>query len=311
MTQDTLKNPVASVRQRLRNLAAERNEDFGYVLTQYALQRLLHRLSGSEFRERFLLKGATLFAIWSDQPHRPTRDLDLLGYGSSDVPAVEAIFRALLEAQTDGTDGLLFDGDSVTGGTIRDDQEYEGVRITLTARLGNARIPLQIDVGFGDDVFPVPTEAEVPGLLGFPAAKVRAYPREAVVAEKLHVMAVLGIANSRMKDYSDLWTLGRLFPFSGATLAESVARTFARRRTKIPTEIPLALAPDFASDKGKATQWTAFLRKGGVRDAAALTDVVSDLAAFLWPVLEAAAGGESFEASWAPGGPWRFPRGLD
>lgn len=305
MTEASLKNPVASVRQRLRNVAAERGEDFGYILTRYAVQRLVHRLSGSEFRERFLLKGATLFAIWSKDPHRPTRDLDLLGFGASDVAAVEQVFRSLCLLPTDGTDGLVFNAESVAGGTIREDQEYEGVRVTLTALLGNARIALQVDVGFGDDVFPVPVEADVPGLIGFPAATLRAYPREAVIAEKLHVMAVLGVANSRMKDYYDLWTLGRLFQFSGVTLSESVTRTFARRRTPLPTQIPFALTAEFASDAGKAVQWAAFLRKGGVRDAPGLDDVVAVLAGFLWPVLEAAAEGQALGLAWAPGGPWQ------
>lgn len=293
------------MRQRLRNFAAERGEDFGYILTRFAIQRLLHRLSGSEFRERFLLKGATLFAIWSEDPHRPTRDLDLLGFGASNVAAVEQVFRSLCMLPTDGTDGLVFDADTVAGATIREDQEYEGVRVNLTARLGNAHIALQVDIGFGDDVFPVPVEAAMPGIIGFPAATLRAYPREAVVAEKLHVMAVLGVANSRMKDYYDLWTLGRLFHFSGVTLAESVTRTFARRRTPLPTHIPFALTAEFASDAGKAAQWAAFLRKGSVGDAPGLDEVVAALAGFLWPVLEAAAEGQALWLAWAPGGPWQ------
>ncbi len=188
MSTATGSNLVASVRQRLRNLAASRNEDFGLVLTRFANQRLLFRLSQTTHRNRFLLKGATLFAVWRDEPHRPTRDLDLLGFGDSDVAAVADVFREVCATAVE-PDGLVFAPETLQASRIRDDQEYEGVRVALTATLGNARIPLQVDVGFGDAVFPEPIEVSVAGLIGFSEARLTAYPKEAVVSEKLHAMA--------------------------------------------------------------------------------------------------------------------------
>ena len=169
-------NLSASIRQRLRDLAAEKGEDLGLVLTRFANQRFLRRLAASTYRERFLLKGATLFAVWSEQPHRPTRDLDFLGHGDSAPDAVAAIIGHVCQVDVE-PDGLTFDVDALRAGVIQDAQEYEGVRVTVTARLGNARIPLQIDVGFGDAVHPGPADVEIAGLVGLPAARVRAYPR--------------------------------------------------------------------------------------------------------------------------------------
>jgi predicted nucleotidyltransferase component of viral defense system len=303
MTPKEVRDMAASVRRRLRNLAAEKGEEAGFVLTRYAVQRLLHRLGRSEYRDRFLLKGATLFAVWSDQPHRPTRDLDLLGFGDTAIPSMEEIFRSLC-GQRDPEDGLDFPPELVRGERIRGDEEYQGVRVSLTAMLGKSRIPLQVDVGFGDDVFPAPQETEVPGLLGLEAANVRAYPREAVVAEKLQVIVALGIANSRMKDFHDIWVLSREFPFSADPLVESVRRTFARRRTPVPALAPLALTAEFAADGNKRVQWKAFVRKGKLDTTSELREVIGALAEFLVPVLAAAAGRDALNATWVPGGPW-------
>jgi len=267
----------------------------------------LHRLGRSEFRDRFLLKRATLFAVWSDQPHRPTRDLDLLGFGDSAIPALEEVFRSLC-AQRDPEDGLDFPPEFVRSERIRDDEEYQGVRVNLTAMLGKTRIPLQVDVGFGDDVFPAPLETEVPGLLGLDAAIVRAYPREAVVAEKLQAMVALGMANSRMKDFYDFLVLSREFPFSAGPLVESVRRTFARRRTPVPALAPLALTAEFAADGNKGVQWTAFVRKGKLDATLELGEVIGALAEFLVPVLAAAGGRDALDATWVPGGPWTGTR---
>ncbi len=296
-------NLVASVRQRLRNLAAARREDFGLILTRYANQRLLFRLTESEHHHRFLLKGATLFTVWSDAPHRPTRDLDLLGFGDSEVGAVADVFREVCAAAVE-PDGLVFVSETLQAARIRDDQEYEGVRVTLSATLGNARIPLQVDVGFGDAVFPEPVEVAVAGMIGFPDARVRAYPREAVVAEKLQAMVALGIANSRMKDFYDLWSLSGDFAFDGRLLSEAISRTFVRRRTSLPATVPLALTPAFAADRAKAVQWTAFVRKTGVATDRDLGAIVAALRGFLWPPTEAAGRGETFTRTWQPSGPW-------
>lgn len=304
MTSSQVKNLPASVRARLLNLARERGGDFTGLLTRFALERLMFRLASSEHAERFVLKGATLFAIWSDQPHRPTRDLDLLGFGVNDVPAVVEVFKQVCGREVE-PDGLVFDPASVQGGLIREDRVYEGVRVTMVATLARARISLQVDVGFGDSVFPEPESIVVPVLLDFPAPVLTAYAKETVVAEKLQAMATLGIVNSRMKDFYDIWVLARDNAFDGSLLSETVRRTFERRRSPLPTSPPVALTSGFSNDPAKAAQWRAFLRRGRlVAGEPDLDEVVDLLAAFLLPVLglgelNVAAGG-----SWRPGGPW-------
>jgi hypothetical protein len=213
-------NLAASVRQRLLNLARTQKEDFQLVLTRYALERLLYRLGRSEHAGIFILKGAMLFQIWSNQRHRPTRDLDLLGRGESSIERFEQIFRDICQATVED-DALVFMADSVRGERIKEDQEYEGLRIRFEARLEHARISLQIDIGFGDAVRPAATKIEYPTLLDFPAPTVLAYRQPTVVAEKFQAMVALGIANSRMKDFYDLWVLARDFEFDGSTLCEA------------------------------------------------------------------------------------------
>jgi predicted nucleotidyltransferase component of viral defense system len=305
VTSSKEKNLPASVRARLLNLARERGEDFTGILTKFALERLMFRLASSEHGDRFVLKGATLFAIWSDQPHRPTRDLDLLGFSVNDVPALVEVFKQVCEQEVE-PDGLIFDPTSVRGGLIREDRIYEGVRVTMVATLGRARISVQVDVGFGDSVFPEPQTIEVPVLLDFPAPVLSAYAKETVVAEKLQAMVALGIVNSRMKDFYDIWVLARDNAFDGPLLSEAIGRTFERRGSPLPTSPPVALTSTFSGDSAKATQWRAFLRRGRlVAGEPGLDEVIDFLAGFLLPTLglggvEAAVGGQ-----WQPGGPWR------
>ena len=213
-------NFAVSVRQRLYNLAKEKDEDFNFVLGRFAAERLLFRLSVSESANDFVLKGALLFLLWSDHLYRPTRDVDLLGYGASSIGKLEDTFRKMCRTHV-VEDGLVFDADSVQGASIREDQEYDGVRITLTAFLGNARIPMQIDIGFGDAITPGVEAVEFPLMLtipALPAPKLNAYPRETVIAEKLEAMVALGMANSRMKDFYDHFTLAQNFHFDGIVL---------------------------------------------------------------------------------------------
>jgi predicted nucleotidyltransferase component of viral defense system len=298
-------NLAASVRQRLTNLARQQHEDFQLVLTRYALERLLYRLSQSEHREVFVLKGAMLFQLWADQPHRPTRDLDLLGRGDDSIPRFVKIFQEICDLPVED-DGLLFRARSVQGERIKEDQEYEGLRLRISCSLENARIPIQIDIGFGDVVMPEAAEITYPVLLDFPAPVLPAYSRESVVAEKFHAMVVLGIANSRMKDFCDLWILARQFEFQGPVLCEAIRATFERRRTAIPNAPPLALSPEFSQDPRKLAQWRAFLVKGRLdTGAAGLRDVVSSLRDFLMPVVSAIAARRSLPMAWMAGGPWR------
>lgn len=305
MSQKQLKDVAASVRQRLLNRSRERGEDFQLTLIYYALERLMYRLSRSRHHDRFVLKGAMLFSVWSEAPHRATRDLDLLGRGDNAVSALEQTFREICQTPVDD-DGLEFIVDSIAGEEIRDREEYEGVRLSFEARLGVARIPIQVDIGFGDVVLPKPERLSYPTLLDFPAPRLLAYPREAVVAEKYQSMVVLGIANSRMKDFFDLWFLARRFAFDGARLSQAIRATFERRRTPLPTAPPLCLTSEFVEDRNKQVQWKAFLDRAGVNvQRTSLTDVSTTLRAFLMPPTLEAAKGETSTAWWPEGGPWR------
>ncbi len=254
------RNLAASVRRRLLNRARERSEDFNYLLTRYANERLLFRLAESAYRDQFVLKGAALFELWRDTVHRATRDVDLLGFGEPAVERMQAVFREVCAVDVE-PDGIRFSEASVQAERIREGQGYGGVRVRLAADLAGARITLQVDVGFGDVVTPGVVEAEFPTLLEFPAPRLRTYPRETVVAEKFEAVVRLGLANTRMKDFHDLWVLATTFPFGGDSLAAALAATFHRRGSALALEPPLALRPAFAADAEKQAQWLAFSRR--------------------------------------------------
>lgn len=301
------KNPAASIRQRLLNLSRKSGEPFQALLTRYALERLLFRLSKSTHKDQFTLKGAMLFALWTGQMHRPTRDLDLLGSGKPDAPALQAAFHSLASI-ADADDGLTFLPDTVAVHAIREEQEYGGQRITLLAKLGNSRINLQVDVGFGDAVTPAAQQVELPTLLSMPAPRLRAYPKQTVVAEKFQAMVMLGMANSRMKDFYDLWVLCQSFPFSGTTLTDALRATFRRRKTVLPGDVPVALTDAFALDAQKQTQWKTFLHRADLSaKATPLTDVVAVLRGFLLPPTQAVIDKAKFASTWQPAGPWQTP----
>ena len=292
-----LRNIGASVRAKLLQRARAEKTDFQILLTRYALERLLYRLSVSDQRERFVLKGAMLFAIWQDDPFRPTRDLDLLGQGDPDPAIVAASIRSICTVEVPD-DGVVFDFATVEAASIRDEDEYPGVRVRTGATIAGARLPIQIDVGFGDVITPEAIEIEYPALLDAPAPILRAYPPETVVAEKTEAIVSLGIGNSRMKDFYDLWTIAQTFAFEGGNLAEAIRRTFDRRRTPLPEQVPVGLSDGFALER--ETQWRAFLARDRLEVApASLAQVIDDLRAFVQPVLARAE-----VASWPPGGPW-------
>lgn len=280
---DRPRNMGASVRARLLNLARQRNQPFELLLTRYVLERLLYRLASTRYRDRFVLKGAMLMAAWFDDPLRPTRDIDLLGFGDPEPDAVLAVFREVCGVAED--DGVLFDAGALAVERIRDELEYGGLRIKTDATVDGARVRVVIDVGFGDAV--EAAEMELPVLLDLPPPRLRAYPRESVIAEKFHAMVLLGRANSRMKDFHDIWVLSRAHDFAGDALAKAIAATFARRKTDIPVQPPDALTQAFASDAAKQRQWTAFLQ-GIEAEPLPLADVVAGLAAFLMPHAQAA-----------------------
>ena len=291
-------NLSASILARLLTLAKQRGDDYNLLLNRFGMERLLTRISISPHAERFLLKGALLFALWYDNPHRPTRDADLLGFGPDDEASLIATFREI--AAMDLGDGIVFDPDSVKADAIREDNTYGGTRITLMARIGSARCALQIDVGFGDAVTPGPQTVAYPTLLGdFPAPTLRVYPVYTVIAEKYQAMVMLGQANSRMKDFFDLAVIARRTELDGATLAAAIAATFARRQTALPIERPLALTKQFSADTAKLRQWQAFLNKNRI-EAASLGDTVALLDDLLWPPTEVAAAGSQATATWRP-----------
>ncbi|NOU34504.1 MAG: nucleotidyl transferase AbiEii/AbiGii toxin family protein [Polyangiaceae bacterium] len=297
-------NIAASVRDRLLKLAKANGEDFTYVLTRYALERLLVRLAASKHKNTFVLKGAMLFRVWSPNLHRPTKDLDLLGTGAPEPDRLARLFAEIAVVAVED-DGITFDPKSAKAARIKEDAEYEGVRVNLTAHVGSARLELQIDIGFGDAVTPGTNEVDFPTLLPMSAPRLHAYPRETVVAEKLQAMVHLGIANSRMKDFFDVWFLAINFEFAGPVLARAIQATFERRKTDLPKMAPLALTKGFSEDDAKMKQWKAFLSKTTLLPPrTALDEVVTLIAPFVLPPLDAARDGHAFEVTWKPKGPW-------
>ena len=295
-------NLSASVRQKLLNLSEKRKEPFDLLLVRYGIERLLYRLSQSRHADKFLLKGAMLFALWDEKMHRPTRDTDLLSFGSTDLNAIQGVFQDILQTSVPD-DGLVFQADSIQAEEIREDNAYGGIRVRLLATLIKTKIPLQIDLGFGDVVTPAAEMAVFPALLDFPAPEIRAYPIYTVVAEKFEAMVKLGSANTRMKDFYDLWFLSQRFDFDGAILQKAIQATFARRKTALGDELPFPLTDAFAKDVVKQDQWAGFLRRNAlVGSLQEFADIVVVLRQFIEPVLHA-----NKEANhWRPSAGW-FP----
>ncbi len=290
-----------SVRDRLLAIAHRDGADFNILLTRYVVERFLYRLSLSEHRERFVLKGAMLFAVWVKKEHRPTRDLDLLGYGEFTEDGVRTMFGSIL-AVVVPDDGVIFDTDSIEVSEIRAEEEYRGRRVRVTARIGAARIHLQVDIGTGDAVLPAPRKVKFPVLLeSMPAPQLRAYTMETVVAEKLQAMASLGMLNSRMKDLYDLWTLSNSFEFEGVSLVRAIEATFDRRKTVFTEELPAGLTDEFARDSAKQIQWNAFLRNHKLEAGLALNDITRALRVFLEEPYRAAANRKTFAKHWQAG----------
>ena len=255
------------------------------LLTRYVLERLLYRLSTSKHRERFVLKGAMLLTTWLNNPLRPTRDLDLLGFGDSEPDAIIAAFKEICAVKAN--DAVTFDIDSIEVDDIRGAQEYGGVRVKMFATVDGARVRVVADIGFGDAVEPGLIEAELPVLLDLPAPKLRAYARETVIAEKFQAMVALGRANTRMKDFYDVWVLLRSYESNSESLARAIAATFERRKTEIPTELPDALTRAFAEDNAKQQQWAGFIKDVEV-NLGPLSEVIDALAEMLMPHMAAA-----------------------
>ena len=293
-----MKNVAASVRAKLLNLSRAEGVPLNALMEQFATGRFLYRLAQSQYRERFILKGAQLFRVWEAEEHRPTRDLDLLGCGDTTEETIQRVFTELTQMEVDPPDGLQWSEVAVS--PIRDDLSYGGVRAKVSAHLAGARLGIQIDVGVGDAITPDAVEKEWHELLSFPSARLLVYPPETVIAEKLEAAVTLGIDNSRMKDFYDLHWLQSHFPFEGKVLTEAIFNTFERRGTSIPEELPIALTEAFSTDKQKLLQWNAFLRKGKLTPAP-LDQVIRDLSQFLLPAIMA----EVNNHRWIPSENWK------
>lgn len=294
-----LRNVGASVRARLLDRARREGADFQNILTRYALERLLYRLSVSAARDRFVLKGAMLFTAWLDQPFRPTGDLDLLGFGDDGAEQIAVTFCEIGAVRV-ADDGVAFDIEALTATAIREGAGYGGVRVRTTATIAGARVPVQVDIGFGDAITPGAIEIDYPTMLDGPLPRLRAYPVETVVAEKVEALVSLGLANTRMKDFYDLWLISHSFGFDGGVLNAAFRRTFDRRRSEVPADVPSGLSDAFASEKNG--QWRAFLSRERLSAVPGdFCTVVKQLRNFvLTPLVQADAG----SYAWAPGGPW-------
>lgn len=303
MTKGDYKNITASLRQRLLNKARETGRPFSELLQYFAMERFLYRLSKSPYVDNFVLKGALMLTVWEAPLSRPTMDIDLLGQIDNSVEAIAGVTRAICRQKVD-PDGISFDENSIEGERITEDADNEGVRIRFRGSLGTAQVAMQLDIGFGDVVVPAPEPTEYPTILDLPAPKLRGYSRESTIAEKFEAMVKLGILNSRMKDFFDIWLILRQYDFEGPKLATAIVKTFSVRGTGITTE-PVALTNSFAEDPAKAAQWRGFIRKNRLTNVSPdLGEVVKAIAAFLGPIIKSLAADEPFKATWKAPGPW-------
>jgi hypothetical protein len=304
----SLKNVAASVRDRLLNVMTEKGLDYNVLLTRYAIERLLFRLVASKYRTQFILKGAMLFAAWQHIPHRVTRDVDLLGFGDSSPDALRAVFAEIC-AEPVEDDGVVFEPASVQAESIRAEEIYVGVRVTLRGMLGNARLHVQVDVGYGDGFAVEPVLLQIPSLIGMPSPEVRAYRMETSIAEKFEAAVTLGLLNTRLKDYFDLWHLARGFAFEGRAVSESIRATFERRAKALPSTVPVGFTEEFWSDARRQAMWSAFGKKSvRIKPFPSLEEAVAFVATFIAPPALAAGRGETFDSNWQPGGPWLSPQ---
>ena len=280
------KDIAASVRQRLLNLARQERQVFDVVLVAFGLERLVYRLSVSDYRDRFVLKGGMLVTLWTADTGRFTRDIDFLAFGSDEEADLKAAFSTIL--MIDGGDGLIYDAANLTAAAIREDQVYGGMRLRTTAYLGTTQIPITVDLGFGDALGDPEYQIDYASLLDFPTASIRAYSPATVIAEKFQAVVALGIANSRMKDLFDLWTLPKSVDIDMGDLAGAIRGTFARRDTIVPVARPIGLSGEFSEDPAKMTQWRAY-SDGTALEGKPLDQVTSDIWSWLEPACRAAA----------------------
>ena len=301
MIKRSLQNVSASIHQRLLNIAKETGRPFNELLQYFAMERFLFRLSRSTHANSFVLKGALLFRVWDTPDSRATRDIDFLGYVDNSPETLVNIVRDIC-ANSDPNDGLSFDAESVVAQRIKEDADYEGVRIRFRGQLGNARIHMQVDVGFGDLIHPGAVQADYPTLLELAVPSLQTYPPETVIAEKSQAMVHLGSLNSRMKDFYDIWRMSRQFDFEGKTLSEAIQRTFNNRGTEFV--VFGDVARELLESEDIKTQWLAFRRRVPVEAPDSFADVLASISEFLTPVFATIIAGQAFAKHWKALGPW-------
>jgi len=301
----SLTNIPASIHQRLLNMARETNRPFNELLQYFAIERFLFRFSQSQYCKQFVLKGAQMLRAWETPLARPTMDIDMLGRVTNTFENLERIVSECCTIEV--SDGVIFEAESVHGEQIVKEARYQGVRVHLRGTLGKIRLNVQVDFGFGDVVVPGPVWIELPELLDLGTPRLLGYTPESSIAEKFQAMVIFDIANTRIKDFYDIWTLARTRKFGGATLAEAIKATFKQRETSLPTEAPVALSNQFSGDMGKQALWKAFLRKGRLdTEGETIETVVSYLRGFLMPPTIAAATDLSFDKQWIHPTGWQM-----
>jgi len=291
-----MKNLEASIRQRLLNLAKKEGVDFDYILRQFAIQRLLYRLSISDHSDRFYLKGALMFWVWDRSFHRPTKDIDLLGLGSNDVQELQTLFMEVVSIPCD--DGLIFHAETIKAATIKEDEAYEGVRVTGVSTLDRASIPFQVDIGFGDVITPKAKIQRIPTYLDLPFAELKAYPVETIIAEKFQAMVYLDIANSRMKDFFDLWFIANSMRLVERDVSAAIKATFANRRTPIVDHDLDVFSSVFLEDTNKSVQWRAFKNKNRLDLSLSFSETQELIKRFLEPLYVSIAKGQEQNRVW-------------
>lgn len=297
-------NIAASVHQRLLHRAKESKRPFNELLQYFAIERFLYRLSQTQNADNFILKGALMLAVWKAPIQRPTRDIDLLGRIENSVESITLAMKNACNQRVE-PDGMIFLADSVECFPITEDADYMGTRVRIKCNLGNAGISVQIDIGFGDVVSPSESDIHYPTILDFPGPVIKGYSRESAIAEKFQAMIKLGILNSRMKDFYDIWLLSRQFDFKGPALTDAILKTFDVRKTEISLQ-PVPFQEQFTKDPLKEIQWNAFLRKTRIENTPqSFKDIIKTIETFLGPLIIALSGRKSFNMQWRAPGPWK------
>jgi len=302
---NNIKNIQASVRAQLQNKAKESNSPFAEVLQYYGMERFLYRISKSEYVNKFILKGALLFDVWQLKERRTTLDIDFLARFDNRIASIEKVIKTFCKVAV-VPDGLAFDSETVKGQRIKEEAEYEGVRVKFVGFLDRSRVPMQIDVGFGDSIYPRPKTIEYPVILDFPKPKLKGYSLESVISEKFEAMIKLGLLNSRMKDFYDIWLMKRQFDFNGLNLSEAIKRTFTHRRTDLPKKRPIFAEEIYDEKSDRQTLWKAFLKKGDIKNVPeklAITAV--EIENFLIKPITAVNKAQKFDGQWKAPGPWK------